>query len=355
VTPVVGIPLSGQEEEGGATARWLRDAVEGAGVMLWQLDLAAGCGTIACSPAHAALIGADPAAVTPGALLCPPVPLAATPARIHPADLPGVRQALQAAAQEAEALPAASAEGPPFRLAFRLRVPAPDGGPRGMWVEATGRFQRDAASGRATRCAGVALDVTARREAEAARDREIAVRHAFRDASPDALWVADAATGRLENASRAFEAVLGVPPEAMMADHPYPWPELVYPEDRDRVAGGLEAARAGTSVELEYRVGDPAAGGRSAGCAAPASRSARRGPPRISAASCRTSPRGRCRNARSPRARPGSASRRKARRWGCTSATSPRAARSGRRRCSGSGASIRRDARPGCRMPTTWA
>jgi PAS domain S-box-containing protein len=245
-----------------ATAlRWLREAVDGAGLALWELELARDGGTIACSPAHAALIGADPATAFPGALLCLPVPLPACLARIHPDDFPAIQRALRAAASATEALPAGLDEGAPFRLVFRLLVPDGDVRRREMWVEATGRFLRNAGSGRATRCAGGALDVTARHQAEMARDHEVAVRHGFRDASPDALWVADAATGRLENASRAFQAVLGIPPEAMMEHHPYPWPELVHPEDRHLLAGRLDAAREGTIVEIEYRVGDPTAGG----------------------------------------------------------------------------------------------
>jgi PAS domain S-box-containing protein len=254
------------KEEAGATAlegaasRWLRHAVDGIGLAIWELDLARNGGTLACSPAHAPLIGGNRTAAAPGALLCPPVALATLLRRIHPDDLPGMRRAFRDGMRAMRSLDG-SEEGPPFKLAFRLACWEGNATPPEIWVEATGRCHRDAVSGRATLFTGVAIDVTARRQAEAARDHEVAIRHAFRDTSPDALWVADTATGRLENASRAFAAVLGRSPDEMMAQHPYPWPELVHPEDRHRVAGRLEEARDGAVVEIEYRVGDPAAGG----------------------------------------------------------------------------------------------
>jgi PAS domain S-box-containing protein len=265
-TPVIGMPGAEHGGEAGGTAfhgeamAWLRQAMDGAGLAIWELEFGRNGGSVACSPAHAALIGGDPMAAAPGALLCSPVPLDTCLAHVDPDDLPSVRRSLRDAARAMRSLEGAE-EGPPFQLALRLLLPGADATRRRVWVEATGRFRRDAATGRTTRCTGVALDVTARREAEAARDHEVAVRHAFRDASPDALWVADAVTGRLENASRAFEAVLGIPSDAMLQHHPYPWPELLQPEDHHRVAGHLEAAREGRVVEVEYRVGDPAMGG----------------------------------------------------------------------------------------------
>ena len=100
--------------------RWLRDALEGAGLALWAVEFTGQDGTIACSPPHAALLGLGSAAAPPGALLCAPVPLADWRSRVHPEDLPMVQATVRAAAAATEALPPGLEEGPAFRLAYRL-------------------------------------------------------------------------------------------------------------------------------------------------------------------------------------------------------------------------------------------
>lgn len=246
-----------------ALARWLRDAVESAGLAVWQVDLTNDGGTVACSLAYAWLLGLQADAHSPNALLSNPVPLADCRARIHPDDLERVRTSFRAAAADAEAMPQGADEGPPFQFTMRVVSRPGDGPPNNplnaagaddlVWIEAIGRFRRDPATGRAAWCSGIAFDVTARRQAEAAHRDEVIVRRGFVDGSPDALWVADSTTGTLEAASPAFTAVVGVSPARMLERYPFPWLDLVHPDDRRLLAGRREAAAQGAVLALDYR------------------------------------------------------------------------------------------------------
>ena len=121
----------------------LRLATEGAGVGTWEFDFATGRGS--WSSEATALLGVDRLLHTAGDLV----------EGVHPDDR----------ARAAEAWRRAVEENAPYEVEFRTAAPAADGGER--WLLSRGRIERDE-HGAPVRAAGVGLDVTARKRAEAA-------------------------------------------------------------------------------------------------------------------------------------------------------------------------------------------
>ncbi|MFM8305420.1 MAG: ATP-binding protein [Actinomycetota bacterium] len=80
----------------------------------------------------------------------------------------------------------------------------------------------------------------------------------FGDASPDILWVRDAATLRFRFLSRSLEAVSGIARSTVMSlENPTNWFDVVVPEDRNAVREALDEARSGRSAAREYRLVRP--------------------------------------------------------------------------------------------------
>ncbi len=160
------------------------------------------------------------------------LPLAALTAAVHPDDRPALDTALHA-------------DGP-FAAEYRLLPPG--GEPR--WVLARGRATRDAA-GRPARALGLALDVTDRKGAEAARaagEREI---RTLSDALPQILWSAGP-DGRLDGVNRRWHDLTG---RADRAPHDHPWSAALHPEDREATRRRWHhALRTGEPYEAEMRL-----------------------------------------------------------------------------------------------------
>jgi PAS domain S-box-containing protein len=162
---------------------------------------------------------------------------------IHPDDLPRVSAAI------ADAL----REGSGDRFESEYRVVLPDGAV--CWLAARGRVERDA-DGRAVSLPGVVLDITARKQAEAALREEGERFQAVARATRDAVWDWDIATGSLwwnEGVTHLF----GYGADEVRGDVAW-WKEHVHPDDHDRVTGGVAAVVAGTqgggfSWQDEYR------------------------------------------------------------------------------------------------------
>ncbi|WP_050028759.1 PAS domain-containing protein [Verrucomicrobium sp. BvORR034] len=134
---------------------------------------------------------------------------------LHPEDRPHVHAALQSAIHSTD----------PYASEYRML--RPDGAAR--WLAASGRVERDA-QGRATLLRGVAIDVTARKEAEdAVRDSETRFRN-MADNAPVMIWMADTEKhctfvnkGWLDFTSRTPEQEMG-----------HGWLDNVHPSDLDR-------------------------------------------------------------------------------------------------------------------------
>jgi PAS domain S-box-containing protein len=165
------------------TEEWLRLAQQAANVGSWEYDLATE--RESWSPQMASIFG-----VEPGVSLCHGDWLT----RLHPDDLVRVK------AEEVQAL----AERRPFLIEFR--VVRPSGETR--WVQGRGDAIRDA-DGRVVRVLGVDIDITERKQAEAALQESEERFRLFMDNSPAIAWMKDAA-GRVVYINRTFERRFGV-------------------------------------------------------------------------------------------------------------------------------------------------
>jgi PAS domain S-box-containing protein len=115
-------------------------------------------------------------------------------------------------------------EGAPYEVEYRAAAPAPDGGER--WLLARGRVERDAA-GRPLRGAGVLLDITARRRAEAALRESEARYRATQEHAGVGIGEADA-QGRFLRANAALCAITGYPREELLGRTVF---DVTHPED----------------------------------------------------------------------------------------------------------------------------
>ncbi len=86
----------------------------------------------------------------------------------------------------------------------------------------------------------------------AAREGEARLRQ-FGEHAADTLWIIDAASGRLDYLSPAFERIWGESRERIMADLSR-WRELVHPDDRAVAGEALSRLLAGEPVTSEYRI-----------------------------------------------------------------------------------------------------
>jgi two-component system cell cycle sensor histidine kinase/response regulator CckA len=122
-----------------------------------------------------------------------------------------------------------------------------------VWVDVKTTLVRDAA-GAPIGFLGLAKDATDRKRAEDALLRSERRYRQVSQASREALWEWDLATGTVEWSTGA-ETILGYAPGAMSANGTL-WPEQIHPEDRERALAGLNAAVAATAPAWsdEYRV-----------------------------------------------------------------------------------------------------
>ena len=105
------------------------------------------------------------------------------------------------------------------------------------------------------RSAGIASDITARKEVETAlHDSEARFRQ-FSDASTSVLWIRDAETLRMLFASPAFDRIYGIPgPDRGGDGRLRTWARLIEPENRKAVLSNFRRVRAGKRVEHEFRI-----------------------------------------------------------------------------------------------------
>ncbi len=213
----------------------LRMATEGAGVGTWEMDMRSGEGVRSLEAM--AMLGATTTRYTQQDTL----------ALVHPDDRDRV------AATRATSLAAGE-----YTIAHRATHPAADGGPR--WLLVRGRVEFDAA-GTAVRAAGVVVDVTAERRAEAARQDSEARFRAFQDLSPVGFVIQRAvrdAAGRVvdfevEYANPAVHRVMGAPPGTLAGGRMM----KQLPEARDdprlfaRFVRILAGEKPGDEVEIE--------------------------------------------------------------------------------------------------------
>jgi PAS domain S-box-containing protein len=138
----------------------------------------------------------------------------------------------------------------PERVSFDLEYRIVRGDGRTRWIHDRARVVRNA-EGRIDRVAGMAEDVTSRRDAEdAVRQSE----HAFRQlvqSLPMPIWSC-APDGRCTFLNDTWLAFTGVPLEAQLGDG---WIAQLHPDDRERVFGVWRASvDSGRAYRIEYRI-----------------------------------------------------------------------------------------------------
>jgi PAS domain S-box-containing protein len=151
-----------------------------------------------------------------------------------------------------EAVRSAVAQGTPYEEEYRLA--RPDGSYR--WCLAKGQAYYDRA-GRAVRMAGIDVDITERKRAEAALNANLEFAQRIADISPAILYVYDLAEGRSFYRNREIGTLLGYSPDEVVAMGGNSVPTLMHPADRLRLPAHFAKARAlkdGEKEAFEFRL-----------------------------------------------------------------------------------------------------
>ncbi|EJT00967.1 CheR family methyltransferase [Rhizobium sp. CCGE 510] len=99
------------------------------------------------------------------------------------------------------------------------------------------------------------IDISARKQAQAALRQGEEQFRLFGEASSDVLWIRDAETLQWVYLTPAFETIYGVEREQAMTGNNFrSWAELIVPEDREQALSEIGRVRDGERVEFEYRI-----------------------------------------------------------------------------------------------------
>ncbi|MBB2676179.1 UNVERIFIED_ORG: two-component system CheB/CheR fusion protein [Rhizobium esperanzae] len=99
------------------------------------------------------------------------------------------------------------------------------------------------------------IDISARKQAQAALRQGEEQFRLFGEASTDVLWIRDAETLQWVYLTPAFETIYGVDREQAMTGNNFrSWAELIIPEDREQALSEIGRVRDGERVEFEYRI-----------------------------------------------------------------------------------------------------
>ncbi|MBY9062619.1 PAS domain-containing protein [Sphingomonas yunnanensis] len=167
-------------------------------------------------------------------------------AGIHPRDLPRVHAAIAACVDPA-------GDG---RYSIEYRVIGRDDGVT-RHIATSG--QTTFSDGQPAGFVGAAIDMTARRNTEAAIRASEAQFRSFAAHSSNLIWIGDPVANTIIYRSAAFERIWGTP----CAEGPTDlgeWMKNVHPDDRSQVEHALASVKAGEVVQFEYRIARPADG-----------------------------------------------------------------------------------------------
>jgi PAS domain S-box-containing protein len=167
-------------------------AIEAAELGVWDWDVPSG--SVVFSARWAQMIGHEPHEIQPT--------IKAWEDRLHPDDVPGVTAILEAHLAGKTAI---------YRAEFRMR--AKDGS--WVWILATGKVITRDAEGRPIRAVGLHQDITARKNAEAARELVLERFRSLIESLQMGILV-ETAERRIIQANRTFCDLFGIPDPAML-------------------------------------------------------------------------------------------------------------------------------------------
>ncbi|WP_158219923.1 PAS domain S-box protein [Ideonella sp. A 288] len=214
-------PLADAQAALKASNARLEMALDGAGLGLWEWHVPSG--RVDFNERWASMLGFELKDLEPH--------VATWSDRVHPDDLPGVQAALQ---------PHLDGTTPDYRCEHRVRHR--DG--HWVWVLDAGRvIERDSA-GQPVRAAGIHLDISERKRAEAALAEQRDMLVAMSESARIGAWTLDAQT-RQASWTAEIARIHGFAPDALQPPHSYL--EFFEGTDRQRLrealAGALEHAR----------------------------------------------------------------------------------------------------------------
>jgi diguanylate cyclase (GGDEF)-like protein/PAS domain S-box-containing protein len=123
----------------------------------------------------------------------------------------------------------------------------PDG--RHIWLS-TSKVPLRNAQGETTGVLGIYMDITDRKQAEAALQRSEAELNLAQSIARVGSWNYNLATGRIEGSEEAYR-MFGIPPRAVDLDTVM---AIVHPDDRELTMSALHTAIAGNGFEVEFRI-----------------------------------------------------------------------------------------------------
>ncbi|MEA2583270.1 MAG: hypothetical protein QOF33_1355, partial [Thermomicrobiales bacterium] len=211
----------------------LRLALEAANIGAWNLHIPSD--TVIWSATHSALVGLPAKAHTTTSA-------AYRDACVHPDD--------RARTEKATAL---VHRGNEFDQ-LEYRVVRPDGEVR--WLVDVGRMVERGPDGAPIRSAGVTIDVTARKQAEAARAAAEAMYRTLVEQLPAVVYIdTPSETGSvLHYVSPQIEQLIGYSADELLADRSL-WSRALHADDQRRVSAQVaEAAATGEPLRAEYRL-----------------------------------------------------------------------------------------------------
>lgn len=157
---------------------------------------------------------------------------------LHPDDRDAAEERIAAAVRDGSLLDS------------EYRIMLPGGSVR--WINALGRTTRNT-EGHAVRMAGLCIDITERKKAEAKRQASEEMLRFALDSTQTGLWQWDLARGTLE-ATAQNQRLFGLPDDGSPTS-PDVYSALIHPDDLDRISAAFGAALKGESrYDTEYRI-----------------------------------------------------------------------------------------------------
>ncbi|WP_315760786.1 PAS domain-containing protein [Sphingomonas sp. Y38-1Y] len=206
-----------------------------------------GIGIYAWNPVSGALDWDDRLRAMSGLDADTPADMAVFEAGIHPDDRQQVRDAIARCVDPV-------GDGS-YQVEYRV-IGREDGLTRQIATSGRTSF----ADGRPVRFIGAAIDVTERRQAEAAIRASEAQFRSFAEHSSNLIWIGDPAAETIVYRSAAFERIWGIPLDEAPS-RVVDWLKVVHPDDRLQVEHALTAVEAGDVTQFDYRIVRPRDGG----------------------------------------------------------------------------------------------